>query len=257
MRLNVHHLGDSHGEPLLAIHGVTSHGLRYQEFVKLAAPDRHVISIDLRGHGRSGGSPPWDVITHLDDLLETLDAEGVEEPVDVMGHSFGGLLALSLVTLAPELVRRAVLLDPAIALPADYCADRARDTITFQGWESVEQALAEREASVAPHGRHFVPAEIAEHVELCADGRYRARFLPAAAVTAWSEMAHAAPIPEEARPVLILRALNDNYVQDDALLTPLGAALGDKLEVVGLDSAHMIYWEAPEAAAAEIRRFLA
>ncbi len=55
---------------------------------------------------------------------------------------------------------------------------------------------------------------------------------------------------------VILRALNDNYLQDDALLAPLTTALGDQLEVVGLDSAHMIYWEAPDAAAAEIRRFL-
>jgi pimeloyl-ACP methyl ester carboxylesterase len=34
------------------------------------------------------------------------------------------------------------------------------------------------------------------------------------------------------------------------------AALGDDLEVVDIDAAHMIYWEQPEAAAAEIRRFL-
>ncbi len=55
---------------------------------------------------------------------------------------------------------------------------------------------------------------------------------------------------------MILRALNDNYLQDDTLLAPLTTALGDQLEVVGLDSARMIYWEAPDAAAAEIRRFL-
>ncbi len=69
-------------------------------------------------------------------------------------------------------------------------------------------------------------------------------------------MARPAPIPTTTRPVLILRALNDNYVQDDTLLAPLTTALGDQLKVVGLDSAHMIYWEAPDAAAAEIRRFL-
>ena len=39
-------------------------------------------------------------------------------------------------------------------------------------------------------------------------------------------------------------------------LTALHAKLGDDLEVVDIDAAHMIYWEQPEAAAAEIRRFL-
>ena len=37
-------------------------------------------------------------------------------------------------------------------------------------------------------------------------------------------------------------------------LSPLATC--DELEVVDIDSAHMIYWEQPEAAAAEIRRFL-
>jgi pimeloyl-ACP methyl ester carboxylesterase len=69
-------------------------------------------------------------------------------------------------------------------------------------------------------------------------------------------MAHATPLPEEPRPVLVLRAARDNYVQEETLLKPLRAALGDDLEVVDIDAAHMIYWEQPEAAAAEIRRFL-
>src|SRR4029077_14752926 len=44
----------------------------------------------LRGHGDSTWDPPWDAATHVADLLETLDAEGVER-VAVIGHSFGGL----------------------------------------------------------------------------------------------------------------------------------------------------------------------
>ena len=256
MRLNVHNLGDPDGPTLLAIHGVTGHGLRFKEFVDLAAPDRDVLSVDLRGHGRSGWEPPWDVITHLDDLIETLDAEGVEGPVDVMGHSFGGLLALSLVALAPELVRRAVLIDPAVALPAAYCTERADETVAFAGWASPEEAIEARRATVAESAHRFVPGEVAEHVEQGPDGRWRARFSRPAAVTAWSEMAHAAPIPETPRPVLILRAARDIYVTP-ALTDPLREALGDDLEVVDIDAAPMIYWEQPEAAAAEVRRFLA
>ncbi len=256
MHLNIHHFGPADGEPLLAIHGVTSHGRRYVDFAELAVPDRHVLAVDLRGHGHSGWEPPWNVETHLADITETLDAEGVTGPVDVIGHSFGGLLVLALVTASPKRVQRAVLIDPAIALPATFCATRAEEAISFGGWESPAAAIKERETTIAPHGHRFIPQEVADHVELCNDGRYRARFSPAAAVTAWSEMARPAPIPTTTRPVLILRALNDNYVQDDTLLAPLTTALGDQLEVIGLDSAHMIYWEAPDAAAAEIRRFL-
>ena len=149
-----------------------------------------------------------------------------------------------------------MLIDPAIALPAEYCADRARDTIVSTGWDSPEAAIADRKTSVAESGHRFIAAEVEEHVVLGDDGRWRPRCSPAAAVTAWSEMAHATPLPEEPRPVLILRAARDNYVQEETLLKPLRAALGDELEVVDIDAAHMIYWEQPEAAAAEIRRFL-
>ena len=120
-----------------------------------------------------------------------------------------------------------------------------------------EAAIAERKDTVAESGHRFIAAEVEEHVVLGDDGRWRARCSPAAAVTAWSEMAHAAPPIEEVRPVLILRAARDIYVREDTLLAPLREALGDDLEVVDIDSAHMIYWEQPEAAAAEVRRFLA
>ena len=62
-------------------------------------------------------------------------------------------------------------------------------------------------------------------------------------------MAHAAPIPDEPRPVLILRAAQDVYVDEERLLGPLREALGDDLEVVDVDAKHMIYWEQPDAAA--------
>jgi len=256
MRLNVHWFGPAAGEPLLAIHGVTGHGRRFAAFAPTALPDRRVLAVDLRGHGRSGWEPPWSLASHLADLRETLDAEGITEPVDVMGHSFGGLLALALLAASPERVRRLVLLDPAIALPASYCAERAHEAVSLTGWESLAHALAEREAAVAPLARRFIPAEIAEHVVQGADGRFRARFLPEAAVTAWSEMAAPAPLPATGRPTLILRALHDDYVQDATLLRPLAAALGHDLDVVGLECSHMIYWEAPDEAAEAIERFL-
>ncbi len=257
MRLNVHRFGPEDAPPLLAIHGVTSHGMRFRSLADEQLPDRRVLAVDLRGHGRSGWLPPWNVPTHLDDLRETMDAEGLEGPVDVMGHSFGGLLTLAMLAASPERIRRAVLLDPAIALPAAYCDERARQAVGFRGWASLDEAVAEREAMTAPHGHHFIPEEIAEHVELHDDGLYRARFSPAAAAVAWSEMALSAPIPAEARPVLIVQGLHDDYVQADTLVAPLRDALGRHLDVVGIESGHMVYWEAPGAVGDAVGRFLA
>lgn len=256
MRLNVHAFGPEDGEPVLALHGVTGHGRRYAHLAPAALPDRRVLAVDLRGHGHSGWDPPWDVPTHLADLLETLDAEGVTAPVDIVGHSFGGLLGLGLVATAPERVRRAVLLDPAIALPAEVCRQRAEGVVATAGWASQEEALAARTEGIAESGHRFLAQEVDEHVELRDDGRWWARYSVPAAATAWSEMSRPAPIPAAPRPVLVVRALRDRYVQDAALLAPLERAIGADLEVVGIDAQHILYWEALDEVADEVRRFL-
>jgi len=76
--LNLHHYGSPDGAPTLAIHGVTAHGERYRRLAHEAFPERRWLAVDLRGHGRSTWDGPWTVERHVADLIETLDAEGVE-----------------------------------------------------------------------------------------------------------------------------------------------------------------------------------
>lgn len=257
MRLHVHESGDPAGEPVLAIHGVTGHSRRYDGLAETALADRRVLAVDLRGHGRSGWEPPWDAATHVTDLIDTLDAAGPTEPIDVVGHSFGGLLALTLLRDHPERVRRLVLLDPAIALPPEACAERADQVIAFRGWDSPDHAIEQRALEVAESGRHAIPAEIAEHVVVGPDGRFRGRFSRPAAVAAWSAMAHPAPLPASVRPVLVIEALHAGYVREDTLLGPLRAILGQHLDHVVLECGHMVYWEALGETADAIERFWA
>ena len=114
MRLHVHEWGDADAPPLVCLHGVTGHGERFKQLAedRWAASFR-VIAPDLRGHGQSGWEPPWTFSTHVADLIETIDALGIEQ-ADWVGHSFGGRLVLELAAAHPERVRSAVLLDPAI-----------------------------------------------------------------------------------------------------------------------------------------------
>jgi pimeloyl-ACP methyl ester carboxylesterase len=58
-RLTVHHLGRPAGTtdelPILAIHGVRSHGRRFRRLAEEAWPDRSTLAVDLREHGDSTG----------------------------------------------------------------------------------------------------------------------------------------------------------------------------------------------------------
>ncbi len=104
---------------VLLIHGLAEHGGRYDHVARMLAARGHaVVAPDLRGFGRSGGRRAylqrWD--DYLDDVaadLELVRAEG--GPVVLLGHSMGGLVALSYLLHgrpAPDLL---VLSAPAIA----------------------------------------------------------------------------------------------------------------------------------------------
>ena len=130
--LNLHHYGAPDGAPTLAIHGVTAHGERYRRLAQEAFPERRWLAVDLRGHGRSTWDGPWTVDQHVADLLETLDAEGVER-VEVVGHSYGGMIGLNLLATAPDRVARLAMLDPAVELPGAWLPKLADETIEDPG----------------------------------------------------------------------------------------------------------------------------
>ena len=124
MRLHVHDWGADDAPPLLCLHGVTSWGGRFRRLAEERLGGFHVFAPDLRGHGVSDWEPPWNLGAHVGDLVDTLDALHLER-IDVVGHSFGGRLALELAARRPERVDRLVLLDPAVWVPPQVALERA------------------------------------------------------------------------------------------------------------------------------------
>ena len=85
---------------VVLVHGLAEHAGRYQRTGSLLAGEGYeVIAPDLFGFGRSGGDrgdvPSWD---HYFEQVERLIDEtrsGRDDPVALMGHSMGGLVAAS------------------------------------------------------------------------------------------------------------------------------------------------------------------
>ncbi len=133
MQLSVTEWGDPAGEPVVCLHGVTGHGRRFRRLAEERLARYRVIGVDYRGHGRSGWEPPWSVEQHVADVVETADAIGVSGGTWV-GHSFGGKLVAELAARNPDLVERAVLLDPAMHIEPEVAgqrADGARADVSF------------------------------------------------------------------------------------------------------------------------------
>jgi lipase len=257
MRLHTWTYGSSTGTAVLALHGVRNHGGRFRRLAGDAYPDAWVIAPDLRGHGRSGWEPPWDVPTHVADLLETLDAHGVDMPVEVIGHSFGGLIACALAARAPKRVRSLTLLDPASGLDPAQCADAAAMDVRGEGrsasWGSVAEAREAWSAVRPPEGQWARDEDLEAFLMRDGDGRYRLRFAREAAIVAWSEMARPVRSLGDWRgPVTLVTALREPYVTE-ALRSRLREECQARLTEVGIDCGHVLMWDAPEETAHVVR----
>jgi lipase len=244
MRLHVHSWGDENSPTLVCLHGVTAHGERFKQLAEERWASRfHVLAPDLRGHGRSTWDPPWTFEQHVADLVDTF---GDVAPCDWVGHSFGGRLVLELAARRPDLVRRAVLLDPALhVLPqiAGYIADREREEPVY---DSVAAYVDSRD-DAGGMDRERALRDMELHVDVLPDGRVRRRSCQAAVVSIYGELASEPPPPPGA-PTLLL------YAPDYGLVREEHVAQYD--HVVTVPGMHMVMWAAFDDVADAVAAFL-
>ena len=93
---------------------------------------RRVTVYDLRGHGRSDMPPDGNTTAHMArDLITLLDHLRIER-VHLVGHSFGGAVALHTAVLAPERVLTLTLADARV--PALQPLPRQGDAKLWDAW---------------------------------------------------------------------------------------------------------------------------
>jgi len=150
---------------------------------------RTVYAVNLRGHGPSDWPGTYSIQLLADDVTGLLDGRLGREPVDLVGHSLGGLVACQVAATCPELVRRVVLEDvgllqprpaatpsrPAGVLPFDWrvVAQVRPEIDNFDPqWADVVASIAAPTLVLAGGPRSPVPQEqIADLVRLLPDGR--------------------------------------------------------------------------------------
>ncbi len=122
---------------------VHSGGFTSRQWRKLAeqlAPDHRVLAPDLLGYGTAGAWPdgePFHFRQDVERLVTMLD-----ERAHVVGHSYGGLVALHLALARPELVRSLALYEP-VAFGVLDAAERADvDRLSVYRSESPDAWLA-------------------------------------------------------------------------------------------------------------------
>jgi len=96
------------------IHGFGGQAAQWQYQLRNFSVNNRVIAIDLRGHGRSDKpAGDYDMPSLQVDLKAVLELLKVEEPIVLVGHSFGGALATEYALAHPELIEGLVLIATA------------------------------------------------------------------------------------------------------------------------------------------------
>lgn len=226
--------------------------MRFRRLVEEHLADRfHVRALDLRGHGRSGWEEPWTIDQHVEDVLET-----VTEPASWIGHSFGGRLTIEITARRPDLVERAVLLDPALWVPPDDAENAAQHELSKGPWESVEEALEARAATVERTPHELLEEEMREHLVEQPDGSWFYRYSRDVVTAAYREMATFPPPWDALRIPTLLVVADHAKLVSAAELVHYRDALGDLLQVAVVPGGHIVLWDAYEETSAAIAAFL-
>ncbi|MDH3537807.1 MAG: alpha/beta fold hydrolase, partial [Gammaproteobacteria bacterium] len=128
------------GQPLVVLHGLFGSGRNWQSHTRQFASRCQVINVDLRNHGQSFHADEMNYPIMADDVAQLLQRLELAD-CNLLGHSMGGKVAMTLAVNYPALVSRLIvadiapvsyfhhyddLIEPILALPLDAIESRAR-----------------------------------------------------------------------------------------------------------------------------------
>lgn len=102
---------ESKRPPLLCFHQSPNAGSNFTLFLREMGRDRLAVAPDTPGFGESDAPPkPPEIIDYAGAMADTIDALGLEGPIDLLGYHTGVLIAAELALLRPAQIRRLVLI---------------------------------------------------------------------------------------------------------------------------------------------------
>jgi pimeloyl-ACP methyl ester carboxylesterase len=234
------------GKPLVVLHGLFGSGKNWQSQARQFANHFKVFTIDLRNHGQS---------FHADEMNYSIMAEDVAQLLyrlelsdcDILGHSMGGKVAMTLALQNPDLVARLIvadiapvtyfhhyddLIDPLLALPLETIDSRA------QADQLLRQNIPEDQL------RAFLLQNL---VRESTGWRWRVNWSVIQRDMEW--LTGFGDLPQDWRidlPVLFIRGANSDYVSETEIAVIEQHFSNYRLETIE-DAGHWLHAEQPES----------
>lgn len=137
------------------LHGLFGRGKNFTRIAQGLEPEVLSLLVDLPNHGRSGWTEHFSYL-QLADLVAAHLRSGfaAHGPVDVVGHSMGGKVAMALALRHPDLVRRLVIIDIA---PTTADGGRGEFEHLLGSLASVDLTALERRADAGAALKDRIP----------------------------------------------------------------------------------------------------
>ncbi len=257
MELFYREYGEQGDRPLVVLHGLFGMSDNWAAIGKrIAGEGFHVVIPDQRNHGRSGHSDVHNYPAMVDDLLEFMDARGLDR-VSLLGHSMGGKTAMQFAFDEGERVDRLIV--------ADISPDKSDQgrfhtalldallEVDLSGFDSRSDA-GDALAGVVSNARlrQFLMKNIYWKDRSQLGWRMNLRVLRDNLEEVFRPVGSDAPFD---KPVLFLRGGASDYVKDSD--SPLIESLFPQVKIKSLDGAsHWLHAEKPDAFVREVLFFL-
>ncbi|MGU3413470.1 esterase [Enterobacteriaceae bacterium C34A] len=236
--------------PIVLVHGLFGSLDNLGILARDLVADHDILQVDMRNHGLSERSPEMTYPAMAQDLIDTMDANGIEKAT-LIGHSMGGKAVMAVTALAPERVEKLVAIDIA---PVNYQV-RRHDEI-FAAINAVTQAgVATRQQAAEAMRQHVKEEGVIQFLlKSFVDGEWRFN-VP----VLWDQYPHIVgweTIPAWDRPALFIPGGNSPYVTAEYRDTLLAQFPQARAHVIA-GAGHWVHAEKPDAVLRAIRRYLA
>jgi pimeloyl-ACP methyl ester carboxylesterase len=216
----------------------------FEALAQELCPDHRVIALDQRGFGETDHTDRHSAKAYVSDVLALLDAAGIDGPVPILGHSFGGVVAYHFAAAHPDLVSHMIILDIGV---------RHDDHNTFvRDWAGVYPPREELEAKIGERLSPYLQKSIHR-----VKGGWSLNFDPDEYLL--SETALNGDDMEiwckSTCPALIIRGA-DSRISDADELAEM-AQKRARTDLIAVKAGHSVHVDNPAETATAIRNFLA
>lgn len=113
------------GPVVVLLHGIASSSVTFANVVPLISGSHRVIALDLLGFGESPmpEGATYTVEEHAASVLRTLRRLRLREPVVLVGHSMGALIAIRIAATTPRRVSKLVIVSPPVYVTPNAVGD--------------------------------------------------------------------------------------------------------------------------------------